>query len=371
MTADRIVAAKVGFEPGVLERPFDADVDDPASGWPDFVEVQLGPPTLSIAGRVVDEHGEPVLGARVWVDDPTPMGVDGMSPLQVESYLATGHVPTEAVGTAHELPAQDGRNGWNRGVHLQEPSALWNWVETDRDGRFELTGLCARRYRIKAQDARLLSTVGDEVEAGARDALLRLDSEAVHAKIAGRLVDRAGRPVGDAFVRVFSEAFRARARIFGGTVRTAHMRWRETVRSDEDGRFELEGVPRAGLKLFVGGDVVEPRMVDVPADLGGGSGGELIVDVDRRLHFRLELDPELAHAVSFEARDAEGRRVDMWLNKGGRTDSRTTFALTEGRSPVLSIGTRATSLVLFAQGGELVAELPLVLDPSDVAVLRR
>src|SRR6185436_1931205 len=51
-TADAVTAVKTGFRPARMERPQEAQGD--RTGWPDFVELRLGGPPLSIRGRVVD-----------------------------------------------------------------------------------------------------------------------------------------------------------------------------------------------------------------------------------------------------------------------------------------------------------------------------
>ena len=67
-------AVKRGHLPGELAAPEpSADGEVP---WPDFVTLELGGPPLTIRGRVVDEHGEPLEGVAIQVLEPTVFGFE-------------------------------------------------------------------------------------------------------------------------------------------------------------------------------------------------------------------------------------------------------------------------------------------------------
>ncbi|MEL6712379.1 MAG: RNA polymerase sigma factor, partial [Planctomycetota bacterium] len=72
------------IEAGALPARYEVQEDpsDARRGWPEFVELELGEAPLSIAGVVVDEKGDPLAGARVWLDDPTEFGALGVLPVR-------------------------------------------------------------------------------------------------------------------------------------------------------------------------------------------------------------------------------------------------------------------------------------------------
>ncbi|MEM7205038.1 MAG: sigma-70 family RNA polymerase sigma factor [Planctomycetota bacterium] len=123
--------------------------------WPDFVRLALVELAAPIAGRVVDERGEPV-AARVWLEDPTSLGDhDGL--------------PTHAEFISDGAPAETDDDG---------RSPLWSWVSTDASGRFQIGGLTTRTYQLRAATEDLLTTRSPPIAAGATDVLLVIDRSA-------------------------------------------------------------------------------------------------------------------------------------------------------------------------------------------------
>jgi hypothetical protein len=182
-------------EPAVEVTISDADVSGIAltvRGWRVEQEVEDPPiPTGSVTGLVVDEHDRAVSGARMSAE-PYPIDPD------------TGFTSGEE-------------------------------IETDADGRFEISGLGGSEVELEAWIGN-----GDEwrssvthVPIGTRDVVLRLARDGI---IRGRVVDARGEPVDRAKLQWFpppSEEFGdiAWSLVVGGE--------QDTVSAD-DGRFELE-----------------------------------------------------------------------------------------------------------------------------------
>lgn len=365
VTAHRIVAAKRGFLPATVER--ETYASGPDGEWPDFVDVYLGAEPLSIAGVLKGPDREPIADAMVWIADPTPLGVAGMSPLQIESLLAGGEVLPEAVGTAQELPAEDGDHTWDRGRVLDEPSALWHWVRTDAEGRFLLEGLLDRDYHVKAFDPKtLLATTSRPIPAGTPDARIAMPKDALYAKLAGRVVDPRGEPCRGATLHLEHRAFETTARVFGGTLTFATLEGRDSATADEDGRFTFTNVPKTGIRLTVMGDDVVPKTVDLDE---GIDPTNVAIEVDVRRHFKLELDDPTTRADGLRARDASGDPVEIWQIGAKNRDAYGTVPIESGRSPVLSVSARATELLL-VKNSAVVGSIPLNLSGGGVTVLR-
>jgi hypothetical protein len=70
-TSMRIVAIAAGMQPAVFTPEHGAAG---APVWPRRIVLQLGPPPLSLAGRVTFADGQPAKGARVWIADPLFVG---------------------------------------------------------------------------------------------------------------------------------------------------------------------------------------------------------------------------------------------------------------------------------------------------------
>src|SRR5262249_15156123 len=84
--AEQLTAVKRGFLPA--EAHAVPDSPGAAPRWPDFVRLRLGGEPAKLSGKVVDEHGEPVSHARVWLSDPTFFGLVEDTPTQLEHLLA-------------------------------------------------------------------------------------------------------------------------------------------------------------------------------------------------------------------------------------------------------------------------------------------
>jgi hypothetical protein len=325
----RILAIKSGFLPGTYDGVLAGDGSgDPV--FPPFVVVPVTMAALSIEGRVVDDAGLPIPAARVWIADPTVLG----ERLFLETCLNEGANP-----------------GWIQ----QGPQPVF----ADAQGRFVITGLDDRPYRVEALvDATMAHVARDAVAAGSRDVVLRIPTRAMHPRVAGRVITRDGRPVVGAKVRVM--------RVIHQSFND-HMRSGARCETNTDGHFELQGVPESGVYLSIEGGGIEPVMYGRdPAGLAAGSP-RAIEDIEivaiREMKVVLEhVDPRRANAL--EVHDAAGELLSIVI----LGDSiRTVWS---GFRPVFEAGPQefhvretATTLVLYFDGVE-VDRRPLTLVPD-------
>lgn len=370
VTADTLVAVLPGHQVGVLERPGEPDpsLQGPgAVGWPEHVEVRLGPPTLALRGRVVDHRGEPVAGAKLWLAEPTPFVAVGMFPTMREALTAGGVVPAEALESANQLPARDGDSFFDWTTEADgPPSALWYWVATDHEGRFELPGLEERSYRLNvlAEDSLHIAT-SEPLAPGAGEALIQLPPPELFDKVAGRVVDALGTPLAGVRVLPWIAVVDARSRIFGGRSQVILVRAAAAATTDAQGEFQLDDVPRRGTRLQLSSDDIVPITHELsPAD----SPRALELVVQARCHFQVILDdPERADSLSLATED--GRRLDVLVLTAGAHNAFTGAPLVGGRSSVLATTTEARRLLLY-RGDELVETVELFLRPGDVNEIR-
>jgi RNA polymerase sigma-70 factor (ECF subfamily) len=343
LRATRLVALAQGWLPAVYEPP----LVDGAPAWPARVTLALAGQTLSLSGQVVDAEGEALGGVRVYVADATLFGaVDGRVAV-METLFAPGE-------------------------------ATWKYVESDAEGRFSIDGLLDRDYVVRAHDPEtLLMADSDPVPAGRTGVEVRLPTDRLYPRVAGRVLSLGGEPIAGAEVFPMCDAFRVRHE--GRPISTSHGGVEGTT-TDAEGRFELRDVPMSLVYLRVNGDNILPveygRWVEGDARFAGSDVKELPKDritaleirAEARCHMQVELGaPDLADELC--VLDAKGREVVVSLFEAdGRQDTER-HPIHEGRSAMLSVPETGRTLVLFKQGVE-VARSAIRLDASEPTVVR-
>jgi protocatechuate 3,4-dioxygenase beta subunit len=351
-----VAASACGHRRAVLERG--------ATGFPAFVLLTLGPPPLTIEGRVVDETGKGLAGIMVWPNDPTLL-CSAREKVVVEG-VACGH-PTDS-----ELRARFERGEW-KGMEPQKvvrtvPTAGSAWVTTGADGSFRLGGLEDRPYRLRALDYEtVLMTERSGIPAGTSGVQLVLDQSQLFAEVKGVVVARRdGSPVPGVRVRVQIDTQKLEGN-------TRHENAVAVATSDEQGRFALPRVPKAWAYLRLDGDNILPSEPGRGhqgglLDLSGGRPLEFRLEVGIRMHVQVELlDPQRADSIA--ALDNEGRAVILNVFQGRGRTSTDQLPLADGRSPVFVVPDTAAVLVLRKDGKEVARE-PLNLRGGDVNTLR-
>ncbi|HEX6883483.1 MAG TPA: sigma-70 family RNA polymerase sigma factor [Planctomycetota bacterium] len=325
----RLVAVATGSQPACWTPARDANG---AESWPPFVTLWLGGEPERIAGTVLGTDRAPLAGARVWVEDL--------------DFLCKG---AEGFFTLEHLMA-------GKSDHWSE---RWHHTTSDDAGRFELGSLGARPYRIAALDPATLQVVrAGPFAAGASGVELAFPADALFPRLAGQVLDSRGTPLGGLEVQLECRTF---------VVTGARSEWYGTemlapVWTDEEGRFELARVPRAGVTLRIGClPAVHLRSEEITEPLA------LRVVQPWLRHVQVLLGVDAPGTGSIEFRDADERPLEFLVRGAGRTwrFGRIDLAggpLLEGdQTPVLNVPEAAcTAVRLDAQGNE-VQRLALAL----------
>ena len=324
-----LIALKRGFVPAELDPPLDAEG---RPDWPSSVVLRLGPPPSSIRGRVVDDDGQPVGGARVWLDDPTPFGQMGHDSVAAESLL--------------------------RG-----DERFWSFEVTEPDGTFRIDGLLPRTYRLQAIDPVLLAD-GELGPLAAADSPVEivLRTHDVHPRVAGRVVTRAGDPVAGVSVSLLRITYE---------VKLEHGKQndgveRPPVLTDEDGAFEFLKVPKGEIGVLVQGDEIlfTGTRLEMESDVE-----DIVLHATRRLHLQVELDAPHERADRMRVLDASGKPVVQHVMQAEGAYFHTEMKLVDGRSEVITVDDDAATLVLL-RGEDEVVRIPLHLAPGETNVVR-
>jgi len=354
-----ITAAKAGYLPGRLELPRNGG--SKREDWPERVVLRLGGPPLSIAGHVRDQNDKPIEGALVWVADPTLLGIAGVLPLQTEYMLAGGELPAQAA----RMPVRFADDPTHDDMFLDQssnapqPTSCWFFTTSGKDGQFELPGLLARDYRVRAFDPTtgLGAEVGP-VPAGAGTEV-RIVRDGLWPELHGIVKSVRGEPVAGVDVAHRVRLFTANERVPGGRFEGIAVRDVERVRTGADGTFVLHDVHPQHAAFHFGGDAILPlgaRATDVR------DPRHFEVTVEARCHVEVAL-LDAAEADEIAATDRDGGELDISVLRAGSHQATTELQLHEGKSGVFVLGERAAWLLL-RRGGTLVRKVALQLEPG-------
>jgi RNA polymerase sigma factor (sigma-70 family) len=335
-----LVAVAKGFQPARYAPP----VVDGNPSWPASVVLRLGEAALSIEGHVVDAHGDPFSGAKVWIADATLLGASRSGPVHLENVLAG------------------------------DEDTNWRRVDADASGRFRIEGLQEREYRLRAMDGdTLLIGEAGPFPAGSMNVEIRLPTDELYEKVAGRVLSHRGQPIAGVHVFPMCDAFQAK--LNGRTVSTSHDALDGTT-TDAEGRFELRDVPKSLVYLRVQGDEILPleygRYVEgdprfertAVRSLPTERIERLEIVVDTRCHLQVELaDPSTADAVA--VLDAEGRELvlNVFVGTGRREVEHA--EIVDGRSYPMAVPDTGRTIVLF-KGVIEVSRVSVELVPGEL-----
>ena len=346
VTQPRLVAVAPGRAPA-----FALASSDGSAGWnwPNPLELRLEEAPLSIAGHVLDHEGLPRAGVLLWLAAPSLLSLPRGG---VEEGSLTFGLPPDDQISAQELPqvaecvAQGNRH------------RPWTSVRSDADGRFKLSGLGRRSYRIATLDPATLATSElGPVEAGASDVVLRLDRARLLPQLTGRVVDPNGAPLAGIRVNLSRGAEELRHEGKSLLTRTHQV---EGTRTDRDGRFLLRNVPPNGTQLILRSPNTIPQSVPV-ADLVQDQI-ELTAMPDTRM--RVEL-ADVTDATAFELLDANNAVLPILIEHGTEWRLSQRTRLPGGRSEIVRVPLCASSLRLWKEE-TLVHEVSIKLEPGRV-----
>lgn len=310
----------------------------------------LGPAPLAIRGRVVDEHGDPVAGVRVWTPETTHFG---------EADYRNGSATMTGISTVERLVAGREEGGpWELDVH----------AESGRDGAFELAGLLDREYALYALDPDTLAAATPLlVEAGRSGVRLVLESAAARRRVAGHVVSQTGVPLAGVRLAPGRSVHweRPTPRPVAGWDRspipapgTAQAFLDHPVTTDADGAFAFAGLHVEGASL----DLTGPELLlatnvrlDPAADL---EALEIVVQVPCRFVVCLS-DPSEADA--FGRVNEAGTALPLFVHVEEHVLSTPAVDLVEGRSGPVQVEAGPCLLEL-RKDGEVVRRVEVVLE---------
>lgn len=337
-------AIAAGHQPGVLESSGSTGSD--LSAWPDPLVVVLGPPTLSIEGRVVDADGEPVAGARVWPLDPGHFGILGNVPLQTEAMMAGAPLPAGAIEFLADRPTEDGNEDFGNHSPLYGSTGMLHYVTTDADGEFVLEGLADRSYRLAVLGPDLgRGTRSDPIRAGTRETI-EIPAGTGYERLRGRVVTRSGEPVAGVNVQPFLSAVSADIRLWGGEAGVSRFFLGESAQSDEDGVFVLEQVLKESVSFYLTSDTTIPTWASVD-DVEDPDDFEIVVKAHAHVSVEL-LDPFRADHISIS--DFDGGEVTMRTMRVGGHTTYKRLPFSSGRTATCVVSTDAAQLHLWKDG---------------------
>jgi RNA polymerase sigma-70 factor (ECF subfamily) len=360
-------AVKQGYLPAI-EAP-SAAVESGTADGSEFVVLKLGPPPPSIEGRVVDRHGNPLAGVKVWPGEPTFFARIEEMPSQIEGLLAGAADRAEIEKILRS--AAPGSNPED--VLMSTPTTFWPFVTTDAAGRFRIDGLLDHEYSLVAMDQEtLLRSASDPIRAGRKNVELLLDVEAVYPRVAGRVVSASGVPVPRVTVAATCDVLTTKEG--PGRESTFHSQGKVAT-TDAEGRFVLQRVPKEHVYLRLDGEDILPLEYgrEEAHGIAGASHGEvesLELRVQVRHHFQVELSgPEATTVDEIEVLDGAGTRLPINLFLGNSRRTTDSVELKDGKSDALVVTEDARTLVLRSKGVE-VRRAPLHLVAGQLNIVR-
>jgi RNA polymerase sigma-70 factor (ECF subfamily) len=318
-----LVATLAGFQPAIV--PGYGAVLESTDLHPTSIRLVLGPPPLSITGRVLGRDGAPQSSWTVALLDPLVL-----TPYRVPAV------------TAEKLTA----NG--------DPNSL-----TRADGRFRIEGLRNVAYRLEAWSREGAMMHTDPIQAGSEDVVLQAPEDPFVERVTGRVTARDGTAIAKAEIQVSLTTERA-----GFASASLGV---QTTKTQLDGTFELRNVPKRFAGLSVGGEGLDLTSVDLEKiDLSR----PIEIVVVRMCAFRFEDDGGKDPAMELGVLGPEGTKLYLVIHEAGQMSSMYEAGVADGRSQVYWVREDASRLVLRGLAG-FEASQPLRLVPGEINVVRR
>lgn len=363
-----LTAIEAGSLAGQERVPEGAEAAGPRRGWPTFVEVRLGGAPLGIRGKVVNEAGEPLAGARLWLRDPTEFGTLGKFPLRREG-LSAGLGPSEdAVRSLASMGALGGSEEHGSATGVGAPNATLPWVVTDKDGLFHIEGLDERTYELNVVGPKLDYAMQTRpIDAGSNNVtIVALDEDRLE-ELRGRVLTRLGDPVPGVFVTPWISAVAGDFAVADGSSSVTRYFYGSGATTNAEGEFVLPNVPSQWTQFYVSGPGIVPSYaavedVEDPADFD--------VTVGARFEVSVEVTDSELGIDAVDAIDANGDPVPMLRIFADGYSTFASIEVTDGRTGVFALEDRATSLRLLV-GARVHEEIALDWTFGEVLKIRR
>ncbi len=294
--------------------------------------VVLGGPCLSISGRLLAADGSPDAGKLVYVWDGTSTGCSDTA----ENLAANEGVPMLVIG------------GY----------PVWAGARSDAEGKFVITGLSDRAYRLKVYDEKSFhGFTSPPVHAGTLDYPLRWP-EGYQFRFRGRILTASGAPAVGVEI-----AFQTDVYFVDGDGTTVGRRLGVT---DAEGAFDVQGMPRFDSTVSLSGDGFVARSLKIEARLEQ-AGVE--IRIDRLCHFRVTGVPQDKGVLGFRLLSDTRAPLKISSRRNGSGRQGDHFALDSDRTPVISTSERASILEFYGADG-VVGEQAVKLKPEAVTTLQ-
>ncbi len=300
-------------------------------------DLVLGNDPLHIFGRIVDMAGDPLPTARVRLD---------------EEWFGT--VTAQASGKPRRLDQSV------EAILRGEPNlGADSYHYTDK---FSIGGLQDRDYRLVATciDPPAVRVI-EHVHAGTEELVVVLDTGGPELRIAGHVVDRAGKPMADTEVNADLDLGAGT-----GTLRS------RSVTTNSEGAFELTRLRGRVVQVFA--DLGSRRIgVDVKP---GDALDDIRIVVPRERAIQVDITSKPGFATDFKVVNARGTvsLSSSWTVAAetvSRSSERTAVRLPihDGRSDVVTVDEDELTLVLLRDGLE-VARIPIVFASEGITIVR-
>lgn len=363
-----LTAIEAGSVAGELRCPTPEDASTARRGWPSFVEIRLGGAPLEIHGKVVNELGEPLAGARLWLSDPTEFGTLGTFPLRREG-LSAGFGPSQdAVRSLASIGQLGAGEEHGTATAVGPANATLSWVVTDGDGLFQIGGLETRTYELNVVGPKLDYAIQTPpIDAGSRDVTIVAADDESYGEIRGRVVTRLGDPVPGVFITPWVSAVAGDFEVADGSSSVTRFFYGPGATTDEDGQYVLKNVPSRWTQFYIGGHGIVPSYGSVE-DVLDPTDHEITVAARFEVSVEI-LDAELG-VDEVLAVDDEGQPVQMLRVFADGYSTLQTIGVVDGRTGVFALSDRATALRLLV-GVRILEEIPLDWTFGEVLKIQR
>ena len=207
----------------------------------------------------------------------------------------------------------------------------------------------------------------DPVRGGSRGVELSVPEGDTYPEVRGRLVTRRGDPLPGVYLTPFVMALSKEFAVHGGGSSVTRFFYGGGARSDAEGRFVLQSVPKRHIKFWIAGDGVTPLSMSVE-------------DIDDPLDFEIEMAARIEVSVQIQdltlgidgvtAQGFDGGAQQILRIFADGSSNMSRLPVEAGRTGVFALTTDADTITLM-RGTEVVEVIPLDGDTEKVQEIVR